>query len=151
VSGGGEDEGNEEGEIKFWRRDGGKWKSEGGLRVGEGDGPVLSVEWGVDDDFSMGRILVGGGGSNIRIFGIDKLKAGDGVVDGEKNIWSFTSLKVKLLSCLERSHEDNDVNCVTWCRNTLVETQGKWDGLRDLIASVGDDGETKIWRLQKTI
>jgi WD40 repeat protein len=46
--------------------------------------------------------------------------------------------KYKLIARLEDAHGVNDVNSIAWCPR---------EGYEDLIATVGDDGIAKIWKV----
>jgi WD40 repeat protein len=43
-----------------------------------------------------------------------------------------------LIARLENAHDVSDVNSIAWCPR---------NGYEDLIASVGDDGVAKIWKV----
>src|SRR5580765_5689579 len=50
-------------------------------------------------------------------------------------------LKHKLIASLEAAHGVHDVNSVAWCPR---------QGYEDLLATTGDDGHTRIWRVVST-
>jgi len=67
--------------------------------------------------------------------------------DGRINVWAFGELpdsakrnppKYKLIARLEGAHGVDDVNSIAWCPRK---------GCEDLIATVGDDGVAKIWKV----
>ncbi|KAI0252953.1 WD40 repeat-like protein [Lactifluus subvellereus] len=67
--------------------------------------------------------------------------------DGRVNVWAFeeppdsterSPPKHTLIARLEDAHGVNDVNCIAWCPRK---------GYEDLIATVGDDGITKVWKI----
>ena len=43
-----------------------------------------------------------------------------------------------LIARIENAHDVSDVNSIAWCPR---------NGYEDLIASVGDDGVAKIWKV----
>ncbi|KAI0263102.1 WD40 repeat-like protein [Gloeopeniophorella convolvens] len=67
--------------------------------------------------------------------------------DGRINVWEFEESldapsssppRHKLIARLEDAHGDSDVNSIVWCPRK---------GHEDLLATVGDDGVAKVWKL----
>jgi len=67
--------------------------------------------------------------------------------DGKINIWALEESpdstnksppKCTMIAHLEDAHGVNDVNSIAWCPRK---------GYQDLIATVGDDGVAKIWKV----
>ncbi|KAI9452732.1 WD40 repeat-like protein [Russula earlei] len=67
--------------------------------------------------------------------------------DGKINVWAFEEApdstdrsppNYTLIACLEGAHGVSDVNSLAWCPRK---------GYEDLIATVGDDGIAKIWKV----
>ncbi|KAH8998148.1 WD40 repeat-like protein [Lactarius akahatsu] len=67
--------------------------------------------------------------------------------DGRINVWAFEESpeatnkrppKSRLIARLENAHGVNDVNSIAWCPRK---------GYEDLIATVGDDGVAKVWKV----
>jgi cytosolic iron-sulfur protein assembly protein CIAO1 len=49
-----------------------------------------------------------------------------------------SSLKATLVSCYENAHGTHDINSLGWCPQI---------GSEDILASGGDDGVVRIWRI----
>ncbi len=49
-----------------------------------------------------------------------------------------TPLTYKLIASLDSAHGVHDVNAVVWCPRT---------GFEDLLATTGDDGLAKVWKV----
>ncbi|KAI0065289.1 WD40 repeat-like protein [Artomyces pyxidatus] len=68
--------------------------------------------------------------------------------DGRINIWQLEEApnstvnsppKYELISCIENGHGDSDINSIVWCPRA---------GYQDLLATVGDDGMAKVWKIE---
>ena len=89
---------------------------------------IYSVSWSKVND----RIASGGGDNVIRIFERDEEAENESVESGD-------SMPIyKLIASVDDAHSVSDVNCVQW---SSVEKFGA------LLASAGDDGIVKIWKL----
>jgi WD40 repeat protein len=75
--------------------------------------------------------------------GLGLLASGGG--DGKIIVWQITrseggGLKMEPIAAVRDAHGVSDVNNVAWCRRE----DGKGEGL---LASCGDDGGVKVWRV----
>ncbi|KAG2053138.1 WD40 repeat-like protein [Suillus hirtellus] len=113
--------------IRIWKRvEEHKWKFVLELRGHERS--IYSISWGVGKGASenLGWLATTGG-------------------DGKINVWEITEtqhtkdpLSAKLLARVSGAHDVNDINSISWCPrlNHL-----------DLLATAGDDGLVKVWRV----
>ena len=63
-------------------------------------------------------------------------RPGDGAL-----VYNKTPPSQQLIALLPSAHGVHDVNSVSWCPRT---------GLEDYLATTGDDGVTRVWRMKST-
>ncbi|KAI6115133.1 WD40-repeat-containing domain protein [Pisolithus croceorrhizus] len=111
--------------IRIWKRvDQYDWKSVHQIKGHERS--IYSISWNVGKGTSpksMGWLASTGG-------------------DGKINVWEISSMKEtlssKLIASVSSAHDVSDVNSVQWCPRP---------GFEDLLATAGDDGSVKVWRV----
>jgi len=57
-------------------------------------------------------------------------------------VYNKTPPNQRLIALLPSAHGVHDVNTVSWCPRT---------GLEDFLATTGDDGVTRVWRMKSTV
>jgi WD40 repeat protein len=120
------------------------------------DRTVYSITWGPGKPGAMqggceslGWIASTGsdGRINVWAFGVSRYGAAPCICGGVFDLFHFQELpdsakrnppKYKLIARLEGAHGVDDVNSIAWCPRK---------GCEDLIATVGDDGVAKIWKV----
>ncbi|KAJ2926802.1 hypothetical protein H1R20_g10315, partial [Candolleomyces eurysporus] len=104
----------------------GRWVQVAVLEGGERS--VYSVAWGKgkQSEGGLGWLASAGGDGAVRVWDVQEPEAGSVV------------LKPKLVASYPEAHGVYDVNCVSW---------NPRPGLEDVIATAGDDGSVKIWRV----
>ncbi|KAF9006093.1 WD40-repeat-containing domain protein [Cyathus striatus] len=98
------------------------------------DRAVYSASWGVGKSGkagSLGWIASAGGDGVIRVWELSEAKV-EGPSAGAK------PLEHNLIARLPMAHGEHDINTVTWCPRK---------GHEDLLATAGDDGSARIWRV----
>lgn len=119
--------------IRIWKRlDQYKWQSIHQIKGHERS--IYSISWIVGkgtSSKSMGWLASTGG-------------------DGKINVWEISQppdqstkeiLYSKLIASVSSAHDVSDVNSVQWCPRP---------GFEDLLATAGDDGSVKVWRVMPT-
>jgi len=115
--------------LRIWKRvEEHRWES---VRVIEGahERAVYSVAWGAcpsEAGRALGWLASAGGDGRINVWEVEDE---DGVAPP----------RCTLIARQEGAHGVADVNGLMWCPR---------DGYRELLASVGDDGTAKVWRIQ---
>ncbi|KAH7910680.1 WD40-repeat-containing domain protein, partial [Hygrophoropsis aurantiaca] len=115
--------------IKIWKRVA-EHKWECVLDLKGHDRSIYSISWGKGkaSGTSLGWIASTGG-------------------DGKINVWDISevsdspNLSHKLISTLPAAHDISDVNSISWCPR---------EGFEDLLATAGDDGSVKVWKVVPT-
>ncbi|KAJ3828905.1 WD40 repeat-like protein [Lentinula raphanica] len=95
---------------------------------------VYSVSWGVgksdrENEASLGWIASAGGDGVVRVWDLSENTSTEPVVPS-----------AKLIARLPAAHGVHDINSVVWCPR---------NGYEDLLATSGDDGMVKVWRIQE--
>ncbi|KAJ6516272.1 WD40-repeat-containing domain protein [Mycena sanguinolenta] len=111
--------------IRIWRRVAEhKWES--ALVLEGNERSVYSVSWGIGKSSSpsLGWVAAVGGDGVIRVWEL---------AENEDS-----TLRQKFIAQLPNAHGVHDVNSVAWCPR---------QGFEDLLATTGDDGATRIWRI----
>ncbi|KAF7331714.1 putative cytosolic iron-sulfur protein assembly protein 1 [Mycena kentingensis (nom. inval.)] len=113
--------------VRIWRRVA-EHKWECALTIEGNDRTVFSVSWGIGKPGTpcLGWLAAVGGDGTIRVWEIS---------DNE----DATALQHKLIAEHPDAHGVHDLNTVSWCMRP---------GLEDMLATTGDDGETRIWRIE---
>ncbi|KAF8828252.1 hypothetical protein HHX47_DHR4001000 [Lentinula edodes] len=120
--------------VRLWRRNG-EYDFKCVLVLEGQERSVYSVSWGVgkssqENDSSLGWIASAGGDGVVRVW------------DLSENPSSTADVPlVKLIARLPAAHGVFDINSVVWCPRK---------GYEDLLATSGDDGMVKVWRIQRT-
>ncbi|KAF8211525.1 WD40 repeat-like protein [Mycena galopus ATCC 62051] len=112
--------------VRIWRRVAEhKWECATVLDGNERS--VYSVSWGVGHSSSpsLGWVAAVGGDGFIRVWELSE----------DEDL----ALHHKLIAQLPNAHGVSDVNSVAWCPR---------QGFEDLLATTGDDGATRIWRVK---
>ncbi|KAJ7873360.1 WD40-repeat-containing domain protein [Mycena olivaceomarginata] len=112
--------------VRIWRRVAEhKWECATVLEGNERS--VYSVSWGVGKSSSpsLGWVAAVGGDGIVRVWELSE--------DDD------SKLRHKLIAQLPSAHGVHDVNSVAWCPR---------QGFEDLLATTGDDGATRIWRVK---
>ncbi|KAH9818036.1 WD40-repeat-containing domain protein [Melampsora americana] len=116
---------------------------------------IYSVDWTlfgkVEDEIKgeegehLGYIATGGGDGKINIFTIHRGTSVSGLDS------TNPKPEIELLTQQKNSHGVTDINSVRWCKiqdSSNSNSTNNWrPEARQLLASVGDDGLTKVWRL----
>jgi WD40 repeat protein len=124
--------------VRIWRRVAEhKWESV--LVLTGHERSVYSVSWGRGtngrkDKEWLGWLATAGGDGKVLVWELEE------PTSAEANEMSAQSppLKHKLIARIESTHGVHDVNSVSWCPRK---------GCEDLLATTGDDGHTRIWRV----
>ncbi|KAI0036243.1 WD40 repeat-like protein [Vararia minispora EC-137] len=118
--------------IRIWKRvEEHKWAC---VHVLDGahERTIYAVSWGPKPDNAgartLGWLASAGGDGRINVWELEIEE------DAEEN----SPPRHRLLARLEGAHSVSDVNGIVWCPR---------EGYRSLLASVGDDGEARIWRI----
>ncbi|KAJ7179469.1 WD40-repeat-containing domain protein [Mycena filopes] len=111
--------------VRIWRRVA-EHKWECALVLEGNERSVYSVTWGVGKPSSpgLGWVAAVGGDGAIRVWQL---------AENEDS-----TLRHELIAQLPNAHGVHDANSVVWCPRP---------GFEDLLASTGDDGSTRIWRV----
>ncbi|KAK7061387.1 putative cytosolic iron-sulfur protein assembly protein 1 [Favolaschia claudopus] len=112
--------------VRIWRRIA-EHKWECTLVIEGNERSVYSVTWGVGKSSSpsLGWLAAVGSDGVVRIWDISENED--------------STLQQKLIARLPEAHGVHDINSVAWCPRR---------GMEDLLATTGDDGATRIWRVQ---
>ncbi|KAL4252994.1 putative cytosolic iron-sulfur protein assembly protein 1 [Abortiporus biennis] len=100
---------------------------------GHGKRPVQSLSWskGIKtEDGSLGWLASAGSDGCVIVWEIKEHRS--------ENADIKPSLSYRILAKLEGAHDVFDVNCVSWCPRR---------GFEDVLATAGDDGHVKVWRI----
>ncbi|KAJ6616485.1 WD40-repeat-containing domain protein [Mycena sp. CBHHK59/15] len=110
--------------VRIWQRVA-EHKWECALVLEGNERSVYSVSWGVGMSASpcLGWVAAVGGDGVIRVWELSE---------------QDTTLNQKLIAQWPAAHGVHDVNSVVWCPR---------QGFEDLLATTGDDGATRIWRV----
>ncbi|KAL1732257.1 WD40-repeat-containing domain protein [Schizophyllum commune] len=114
--------------VRIWKRVAEHQWVEAAVIGGHGRS-VYSVTWGPgksDDPHSLGWLASAGGDGVIRVFDII-----------EPDIASENPIH-RLIAEYSDAHGVHDMNAIAWCPR---------DGFQDLLASAGDDGVARVWRV----
>ncbi|KAJ7067911.1 WD40-repeat-containing domain protein [Mycena amicta] len=113
--------------VRIWRRVA-EHKWECALVIEGNERTVFSVSWGVGKPStpSLGWLAAVGGDGVLRVWEIS---------DKENS----ATLEQKLIAEYPEAHGVHDVNSVSWCSRS---------GFEDILATTGDDGETRVWKIQ---
>lgn len=112
--------GSDDKTVRIWKRvEQYKWECIQVLE-GEHERAIFSVAWG--EAGSLGLIASGSSDGQIIVYGLRE--------EGSE---------VEVLTKSKWAHGVYDVNCVTWCPRK---------GHEDYLASCGDDGSVKVWRVR---
>ncbi|KAF9061598.1 WD40-repeat-containing domain protein [Rhodocollybia butyracea] len=117
--------------VRIWKRVG-EYEFKCVLVLEGHDRSVYSVSWGVGnigqeaDPLNLGRIASAGGDGIIRVWDLHENPSSD-------------KPTAKLVARLPSAHGTYDINTVVWCPRK---------GYQDLLATSGDDGMVKIWKIQ---
>lgn len=92
------------------------------------------------DQGGLGLLASGGGDGKIIIWQVSLPPSmGDGTVNGDQ-AKARPAVRISPIAVMRDAHEVSDVNSVGWC----LREDGKGLGM---LASAGDDGGVKVWRL----
>ncbi|KAF7301621.1 putative cytosolic iron-sulfur protein assembly protein 1 [Mycena indigotica] len=113
--------------VRIWRRVA-EHKWECALVISGNQRTVFSVSWGVGKSStpSLGWLAAVGGDGFIRIWEISHKENPE-------------TLEHRLIAEYPEAHGVHDVNAVSWCPRSDFE---------DMLATTGDDGEARVWRVQ---
>lgn len=84
----------------------------------------------------LGLLASGAGDGKIIVFQIESSQSSDGVTPST----TPAAVKVTPVAAVRDAHGVADVNCVSW----LEREDGKGRGV---LASCGDDGSVRVWRV----
>jgi len=124
--------------VRIWQRVAEhKWES---VLVLEGhERSIYSISWGIGKNSevpgNLGWIATTGGDGSIRVWEISETPK------TEANSSNIIPPNHKLIANLASAHGVHDVNSVVWCPRA---------GYEDLLATAGDDGFTKVWKIMTT-
>ncbi|KAH7922901.1 WD40 repeat-like protein [Leucogyrophana mollusca] len=115
--------------IKIWKRVA-EHKWECALELKGHERSIYSISWGKGKtgEESLGWLASTGG-------------------DGKINVWDIREppesstgrvLSHKLIATLSSAHDVSDVNSISWCPR---------EGFEDLLATAGDDGSVRVWKV----
>ncbi|KAJ7182562.1 WD40-repeat-containing domain protein [Mycena crocata] len=113
--------------VRIWRRVA-EHKWECALVLEGNERSVYSVSWGVGKPASsgLGWIAAVGGDGVIRVWELEESDA------------SPPTLRHRLIAQLPNAHGVHDANSIVWCPRA---------GFENLLATTGDDGATRVWRV----
>ncbi|KZT28023.1 WD40 repeat-like protein [Neolentinus lepideus HHB14362 ss-1] len=97
---------------------------------------IYSISWGMglrgtNGDGRLGWLASTGGDGKINVF---EIQAPSSSSDSGARV----PPSHKLIAQVHSAHAVHDVNCVTWCSRP---------GFENLLATAGDDGSVKVWRV----
>ncbi|ORX35885.1 WD40-repeat-containing domain protein [Kockovaella imperatae] len=120
--------GGDRGGIRIWRRKGNQPDSlfEEILHTAAHSRSVFSLSWR-----KGGYLASAGGDGKIIVWKTDVIEDGDGPV--------APRLSMNPVAAVREAHSVDDVNSLSWC--------SREEGRGFLLASCGDDGGVKVWRL----
>ncbi|KAF9522709.1 WD40 repeat-like protein [Crepidotus variabilis] len=132
--------GSDDKTVRIWRRIA-EHKWECVLVLTGHDRSVYSVSWGPGKDDKrkgkegehLGWLATTGGDGKVMIWEVEEPT----VKEGETPSMSKPP-DHRLVACLNAAHDVHDVNSVVWCPRK---------GYEDLLATTGDDGHTKVWKI----
>lgn len=109
---------------------------------GHHDRTIFSVAWGEGKVGSLGWIASASGDGQITVYQADVspllfsnlLRSQEGEQGGEGG-----RIEVKVLTKTAPAHGVYDINSVAWCPRK---------GFESYLASCGDDGSVKVWKVQ---
>jgi WD40 repeat protein len=130
--------------VRIWRRVA-EHKWECALVLEGNKRSVYSVSWGVGRSSSpgLGWVAAVGGDGAIRVWELSVGHVPDAVYLIQQHFFQEkedSTLHHKLIAELPNAHGVYDVNSVVWCPR---------QGFEDLLATTGDDGATRIWRVRR--
>jgi WD40 repeat protein len=138
--------------------------------------PVYTVDW-LPGGGGLGKIVAAGADGKIVVWDIVRPRLYPYPFtprSGAANL-AFTTLQdskapgtvvLNRVTAVEDAHGDSDVNCISFCRlrvskralaasddeadSAVVDTgdeDPRWSGAKGLLATAGDEGTVKVWRI----
>ncbi|TFK49331.1 WD40 repeat-like protein [Heliocybe sulcata] len=100
---------------------------------------IYSISWGVgskelEDSDHLGWLASTGGDGKINVF---EIKA---PTTGSDSASVRAPPSHRLIAQVQAAHDVHDINCVSWCSRP---------GYENLLATAGDDGSVKVWRVAR--
>jgi len=123
--------------VRIWRKMP-DYKWEGVLVLTGHERSVYSVTWGVGrgkgEEGALGWVASTGGDGSIRVWELSEPPKTEGVA-----ATNTPPLNHSLIALLSSAHGVHDVNTITWCPR---------EGFEELLATSGDDGAARVWRVK---
>ncbi|KAF8067569.1 WD40-repeat-containing domain protein [Lyophyllum atratum] len=108
------------------------------LVLGGHERSVYSITWGVgkgaskQGETNLGWLATTGSDGSIRVWELSE------PTTEQEPVKSITPPKHQLIASIDSAHGVYDVNAIAWCPRP---------GFSDLLATAGDDGATRVWRV----
>lgn len=88
-----------------------------------------------EEDGGLGLLASGGGDGKIIVWQVSKTRD-----EGANGDSALVKPSLRPVAAIREAHGVSDVNHVSWCVREEAKGQG-------LLASAGDDGSVKVWRI----